>query len=83
MEGLIPADYGAFAQAGFARMAAYPTAYCSGREVAEAAFAAATGAGRAIRYPAGADTRMLAGLRWSTSEDQYLCRMREMFEPAL
>jgi len=25
---------------------------------------------------------MLAGLRWSTSEDQYLRRMREMFEPA-
>ena len=81
MEGLIPPDYGPFAAACFAKMADYPTAYCSEQEVAEATFAAATDEGRAIRYPAGADTRMLAGLRWSTSEDHYLCRMREMFEP--
>jgi NAD(P)-dependent dehydrogenase (short-subunit alcohol dehydrogenase family) len=82
MEGLIPADYGAFAEACFAKMADYPTAFCSEQEVAEATFAAATDEGRAIRYPAGADTKMLAGLRWSTSEDRYLSRMREMFEPA-
>jgi len=82
MEGLIPDDYGAFAQACFTKMANYPTAYCSEAEVAEATFAAATEEGRAIRYPAGADTQMLAGLRWSTSEDQYLRRMREIFDPA-
>ena len=81
MEGLIPADYGAFAGASFAKMADYPTAYCTEQEVAEATFAAATDKGRAIRYPAGPDTRMLADLRWSTSEDEYLRRMREMFEP--
>lgn len=82
MEGLIPPDYGPFAAACFEKMADYPTDYCSEREVAEAAFAAATDPGRAIRYPAGSDTRMLAGLRWSTSEDHYIGRMREMFEPA-
>lgn len=83
MAGLIPPDYGPFAEACFAKMADYPTAYCSEQEVAEAIFAAATDEGRAIRYPAGADSKMLAGLRWSTSEEEYLRRMREMFEPAL
>ena len=81
MQGLIPADYGAFAQACFANMAGYPTAYCTEAEVAEATFAAATEQGRKIRYPAGADTRLLAELRWTTSEEQYLAKMREMFGP--
>jgi NAD(P)-dependent dehydrogenase (short-subunit alcohol dehydrogenase family) len=82
MEGLIPADYGAFAQSCFAKMADYPTPYCTEAEVAEAAFLAATEDGRRIRYLAGPDTRLLAGLRWTTSEDHYLERMRAMFEPA-
>lgn len=82
MQGLIPADYGDFAQACFQKMANYPTPYCTEAEVAEATFAAATDEGRAIRYPAGPDSRMLAELRWSTSEDRYLARMREMFEPS-
>ena len=41
-EGLIPADYGAFAQACFEKMMNYPTAYCTEADVAEATFAAAT-----------------------------------------
>jgi len=82
MEGLIPADYAAFAQACFAKMANYPTAYCTEAEVAEAVFAAATDDGVRIRYPAGADTKLLAELRWSTSEDRYLRRMRELFNPS-
>lgn len=81
MQGLIPAEYGAFAQAFFAKMANYPTAYCTEEEVAEATFAAATYAGHQLRFPAGPDTRMLAELRWSTSEEHYQARMREMFEP--
>jgi NAD(P)-dependent dehydrogenase (short-subunit alcohol dehydrogenase family) len=81
MEGLIPADYGAFALACFQRMASYPTPYCSEAEVAEAAFSAATDDGRRIRFPAGADTKLLAELRWTTSEDHYLARMRAMFAP--
>jgi NAD(P)-dependent dehydrogenase (short-subunit alcohol dehydrogenase family) len=81
MEGLIPADYGAFALASFQKMASYPTPYCTEAEVAEAAFSAATDESRSIRFPAGADTRLLAELRWTTSEDHYLARMRAMFAP--
>ena len=82
MEGLIPADYMAFAQGCFAKMANYPTAYCTEAEVAEAVLAAATDEGTRIRYPAGADTKLLAGLRWSTSAERYEQRMRELFRPA-
>jgi NAD(P)-dependent dehydrogenase (short-subunit alcohol dehydrogenase family) len=83
MQGLIPDDYGAFAHAYFGIMANYPTAYCTETEVAEATFAAATDEGDAIRYPAGADSKILAHLRWSTSEEHYLSRMREMFRPEM
>ncbi len=82
MEGLIPADYAAFAQSCFARMAHYPTPYCTEAEVAEAVFSAATEEGTNIRYPAGPDSKLLAELRWTTSEDHYLARMREMFGPS-
>lgn len=81
LQGLIPADYGAFAQSCFENMANYPTAFCTEAEVAEATFSAATDKAHTIRYPAGADTKLLAGLRWSTSEDHYLERMRNMFGP--
>lgn len=83
MQGLIPAEYAGFAEACFARMAEYPTAYCTEGEVAEAVFAAASDRHDRIRYPAGADSKLLAELRWSTSEDRYRQRMREMFKPAL
>ncbi|HTU09812.1 MAG TPA: SDR family oxidoreductase [Allosphingosinicella sp.] len=82
MQGLIPADYQAFAQAAFAGMADYPTAYCTEAEVAEAVFAAATEAGDRLRFPAGADSAMLAALRWTAGEDVYRERMRAMFAPA-
>ena len=81
MQGLIPADYTAFTQSCFERMMDYPTAYCSEADVAEATFSAATDAGMTIRYPAGSDTKLLAELRWTTSEAHYLTRMREMFGP--
>ncbi len=81
MQGLFPKEYGAFTQSCFANMANYPTRYCTEAEVAEAAFAAATEEGGKIRYPAGADSKLLAELRWSTSEAHYLQRMREMFGP--
>lgn len=83
MQGLIPEDYAAFAQAYFGIMGKYPTAYCTETEVAEATLAAATDEGEAIRFPAGADSKMLAKLRWSTSEEHYLAKMREMFRPVL
>jgi len=81
MQGLIPEDYVGYAQAYFSRMASYPTAYCTEAEVAEAVLAAATDESTRVRYPAGADTKLVAELRWSTSEDRYLAKMREMFAP--
>ncbi|MFV3130037.1 SDR family oxidoreductase [Niveispirillum sp. KHB5.9] len=83
MQGLIPADYAGFAQACFAKMGDYPTGFCTEAEVAEATFAAAIDDGVRIRYPAGADTKLLAQLRWSSSEEHYQMRMREMFSPAI
>lgn len=83
MQGLIPACYGSFAQSCFGKMANYPTPYCTEEEVAKAVFSAATDDSRTIRYPAGADAKLLAKLRWSTSEDHYLQKMREMFGPGL
>jgi NAD(P)-dependent dehydrogenase (short-subunit alcohol dehydrogenase family) len=83
MAGLIPADYGAFAQACFGKMIDYPTPYCTEAEVAEAVWNAATDSGDRLRYPAGADTNMLSQLRWTTSEDHYLAQMRAMFGPEL
>lgn len=83
MQGLFPEEYGAFTQSCFANMANYPTRYCTEIEVAEATFAAATEEGGRIRYPAGADSKLLAELRWSTSEEHYLRKMREMFGPKL
>jgi NAD(P)-dependent dehydrogenase (short-subunit alcohol dehydrogenase family) len=79
MQGLIPADYGAFAQTSFEKMMNYPTAYCTEAEVAEATLSAATETGPTIRYPAGPDTRLLAELRWTTSEAHYLKILGEMF----
>lgn len=81
MEGLLPADYAGFVQACFAKMANYPTAYCTEAEVADAVYAAATDEANRLRYLAGADTEFLAKLRWSTSEDAYRRTMRATFEP--
>jgi NAD(P)-dependent dehydrogenase (short-subunit alcohol dehydrogenase family) len=81
MQGLIPDDYIGYAQACFSRMASYPTAYCTEAEVADAVLAAATDESARVRYPAGADTKLVSELRWSTSEDRYLAKMREMFAP--
>lgn len=81
MENLIPTDYGAFAQACFRKLASYPTPYCTEAEVAQATWLAAGEDGAQIRYPAGPDSKLLAALRWSTSEDHYLARMGEMFGP--
>jgi NAD(P)-dependent dehydrogenase (short-subunit alcohol dehydrogenase family) len=83
MQGLIPADYGSFAHSYFEKMANYPTPYCTEADVAEAVFAAATEEGSKIRYPAGPDTKLVAELRWATSDDHYREKMREMFSPLL
>ncbi len=81
LQGLIPEDYGSFAQSYFQKLVNYPTAYCTEAEVAETTFFAAIDQGQRIRYPAGPDSKLLAELRWTTSEEHYLARMREMFAP--
>lgn len=81
MEGLFPADYAAFTQPCFAKMTNYPLPCCTAAEVADAVYAAATDEGSRRRYLAGADTKFLADLRWSTSEERYQSMMHEMFAP--
>lgn len=81
LQGLIPEDYSAFAQSYFQKLVNYPTAYCTEAEVAATTLFAATDQVQRIRYPAGPDSKLLAELRWTTSEDHYLARMRDMFAP--
>lgn len=75
---MLPAAYAAFAGRYMQSMQAYPTAYTSAGDVAEAVHAAATDGTDKLRYPAGADSVMLAGLRQSLPEHEFLARMRAM-----
>lgn len=75
---LIPTAYADGAGRYLQSMAEYPTAYTSADDVAEAVYAAATDGLDQLRYPAGADSVMLAGLRRSLSEQQFMARIREM-----
>jgi NAD(P)-dependent dehydrogenase (short-subunit alcohol dehydrogenase family) len=83
MRGLTPAPYDAFAQDYMGKMQYYPTAYTTELETAEAVFSAATDDGDRLRYPAGEDTKLVSTLRWTTSEEEYLAKMRQMFGPEL
>jgi NAD(P)-dependent dehydrogenase (short-subunit alcohol dehydrogenase family) len=83
MQGLMPAPYDAFAQDYIDKMRNYPTAYTTEQETAEALFSAATDDSDRLRYPAGEDTKLLSTLRWTTSEEEYLAKMRKMFGPKL
>ncbi|WP_129779150.1 SDR family oxidoreductase [Peristeroidobacter soli] len=77
-EDLLPTAYGAFASRYLASMQNYPTAYTAEADVAEATYAAATSSDDKLRYPAGADSVMLAQLRESLSEPEFMGRMRTM-----
>lgn len=57
----------------------YPMEPSTEAQVAEAIYAASTNVTSQLRYLAGADTAEKARLRWSTSEDEYMARMRAMF----
>jgi NAD(P)-dependent dehydrogenase (short-subunit alcohol dehydrogenase family) len=81
MQGLTPPPYDAFAQDYMAKMQNYPTAYTTEEETAEAVFSAATDDGDRLRYPVGEDTKLFSALRWTTSEEEYLAKMRKMFGP--
>jgi NAD(P)-dependent dehydrogenase (short-subunit alcohol dehydrogenase family) len=75
---LMPAAYAAFAERYFGSMQAYATAYTLPEDVAEAVYAAATDDGDRLRYPAGADSVMLAELRQSLSEQAFMARIRTL-----
>jgi NAD(P)-dependent dehydrogenase (short-subunit alcohol dehydrogenase family) len=81
MQGLTPPPYDAYAQAYFAKMQNYPTAYAAESDIAEAVFAAITDGEDRLRYPAGPDSKMLAELRYANSEREYLAKIRQMFVP--
>ena len=75
---LIPADYSSGVTRYFQSMQEYPTAYTTGDDVAEAVYAAVTDGSDSLRYPAGADSVMLAALRGSLSEADFIERIRSM-----
>lgn len=77
-DDLMPAAYAAFAARYLKSMQGYPTAYTTEGDVAEAVYAAATDEGDRLRYPAGADSVMLAEMRQSLSEQEFTARMRAM-----
>ena len=78
-DDLMPAAYSAYAGRYLKSMQDYPTAYTTEGDVAEAVYAAATDDGDRLRYPAGADSVMLAELRQSLSEQAFIARMRTLF----
>jgi NAD(P)-dependent dehydrogenase (short-subunit alcohol dehydrogenase family) len=82
-ERLMPPPYERFTEGYFAKLQNYPTAVTTIDETVEAIFAAASDEGDQLRYPAGADTVMLADLRKEVSEREYLQKMHEMFVPAV
>ncbi|WP_213979938.1 SDR family oxidoreductase [Sphingomonas sp. dw_22] len=83
MAGLLSEPYQAYAAQLFAKLGDYPFGYATERQIAEAAFAAATDPSDRLRYPAGPDSEALAELRWTTSEETYLSQMREWFGPGV
>lgn len=74
----IPAAYADYAGRYLHSMREYPTAYTSEADVAEAVFAAATDGKDTLRYPAGADSVMLAELRRSLPEREFIARIHAM-----
>jgi NAD(P)-dependent dehydrogenase (short-subunit alcohol dehydrogenase family) len=79
MDGLMPAAYSAYAGRYLKSMQDYPAPYTTGEDVAEVVYVAATDDGNKLRYPAGADSVMLAEMRQSLPEQAFMARMREMF----
>jgi NAD(P)-dependent dehydrogenase (short-subunit alcohol dehydrogenase family) len=83
MNGLLPESYANYAAQLFEYMQNQSTPTTAERDVAEKVFEAAGDESGRLRYPAGADSEMLAQLRWTNSDEEYLNRMRAMFAPEL
>lgn len=77
-DNTIPAAYAGHAGRYMQSMQNYPTAYTMAQDVGEAVFAAATDGRDQLRYPAGADSAMLAELHASLSESEFIARIRAM-----
>lgn len=77
-DNTIPPAYADYAGRYLHSMQAYPTAYTTAGDVAAAVFAAATDGRDQLRYPAGADSVMLAQLRESLPEGEFLARILAM-----
>src|SRR5262249_19577130 len=75
---LMPATYAAYAQRYVESMQNHPTAYTVAADVAEKVYLAATDEGDNLRFPAGADSVMLAELRQSLPEQTFIARIRTM-----
>lgn len=75
----MPAAYSGYADRYLKSMQDYTTSYTTEGNVAEAVYAAATDDRDRLRYPAGADSVMLAELRQSLSEQAFMARMRSRF----
>lgn len=78
----IPAAYANYAGRYLKSMQEYPAAHTEAADVAEAVYSAATDGRDRLRYPAGADSVMLAELRQSLPEQEFLARVRSMFGEA-
>ncbi|MDB6077116.1 MAG: Short-chain dehydrogenase/reductase [Akkermansiaceae bacterium] len=78
-DNLVPEAYAAYAGRYLRSMQDYPTAYASEADIAEAVYAAATDEAPQLRYPAGPDSVMMAELRRTLPEQEFMTRMRGMF----
>lgn len=74
----VPAAYADYAGRFFKSMQEYATAYTTEQDVAGAVYAAATDGRDQLRYPAGADSVMLAELRRSLPEQEFIARIRAL-----
>lgn len=74
----VPTAYAGYAARFLKSMQEYATAYTTELDVAQAVYAAATDDRDQLRYPAGADSVMLAEMRRSLPEPEFIARMRMM-----
>lgn len=77
-DNMIPPAYSGYAERYLRSMQEYSTAYTSAGDVAEAIHLAATDGSDKLRYPAGADSVMLAQLRQSLPGSHFRDRIRSM-----
>lgn len=77
-DNTIPPAYAGCASRYMKSMRDYATAYTKAEDVAEVVYMAATDCNNRLRYPAGADSVLLAELRRSLPEEDFRDRIRTM-----